>query len=429
MPGPVCAESLDQALAQAYESNPALLAARTELRRADEQVAIANGAWRPSAGVTAGGGYIKSLEEQQDQAASQTQFSTTDGPAAVLQLRARQPVYNFYNGPRVRQAAEAMQAQRARLIDVEQDVLLRAATAYLDMVRAQEALRFSVNYEQSLRRSLALAQRRFDMGLVRRSAVAEADSRLAAAVADRIRAEGGLVLARDTYRQVIGSEPQNTSMPTMPPDLPTSVEEVLVGAASAPSVQAAEFAERAAAEGVDFSVGQKLPDFYLQAQLDARQAAILGLMDLPLYSGIQDAQTRAAKELVRQRRYEMEAQRRETRRAALAAWQNLQTARGTLDAFQAQSKASDLAVEGIEREYALGERVFSDLLNNQLEGFRARLSTLGAEEQLRLAAYQVLAAMGRFTARTLRLDAAIYDVEEHYDEVRGQWWGTGADLD
>jgi outer membrane protein len=166
---PVHAETLAAAMANAYQTNPTLLAARKQLAGVDEQVAQALSFWRPRAGVVAGGGYIKNLGGQEDEATTTSQFSTTDGPTAVLNLEVRQPIYNFSNAPRVRQAEDQVRSGRARLTAVEQDVLLRAAIAYLDLVRAEASLRYSADYEESLRKSLESTRRQFDVGLVRNS--------------------------------------------------------------------------------------------------------------------------------------------------------------------------------------------------------------------------------------------------------------------
>ena len=92
----VRADTLAEAMASAYETNPTLLAARKQLAGVDEQVAQALSFWRPRADVVAGGGYIKDLSgEDESTRTANTQFSTTDGPTAVLNLEVRQPIYNF----------------------------------------------------------------------------------------------------------------------------------------------------------------------------------------------------------------------------------------------------------------------------------------------------------------------------------------------
>jgi outer membrane protein len=427
----VRADTLAEAMASAYETNPTLLAARKQLAGVDEQVAQALSFWRPQAGVVAGGGYIKDLSGQAETARTAgSQFSTTDGPTAVLNLQVRQSIYNFSNAPRVRQAEEQVRSGRARLTAVEQDVLLRAAIAYLDLVRNEASLRYTADYEEALRKSLESTRRQFDLGLVRNSSVAQAESRLAAATAQRLQAEGALASARGNYAQVIGKTPDTIAMPDMPAGMPESANQVIEAAAVAnPNLIAAQYDERAAQEGVDVVAGQKLPEFGLQGSVNPNSASILGVISMPLYNGLLDPQVRASKSLVGQRRLEMEAQRRQAEQLALSAWQDYRSAQGRVASFEAQQRAARIAVEGTTREYNLGLRLVSDLLNNQLEYFRSQVDLVGAQRDLRLAGFQMLAAMGQLTAADLGLPVDGYDANRHYERVRDRWWGTGPDLE
>ena len=152
-------------------------------------------------------------------------------------------------------------------------------------------------------------------------------------------------------------------------------------------------------------------------------------MSMPLYNGLLDPQVRASKSLVGQRRLEMEAQRRQADQSALSAWQDYQSAQGRVASYEAQQRAARIAVEGTTREYNLGLRLVSDLLNNQLEHFRSQVDLIGAQRDLRLAGFQMLAAMGRLTAANLGLHVDEYDSSRHYHQVRDRWWGTGPDLE
>jgi outer membrane protein TolC len=192
---------------------------------------------------------------------------------------------------------------------------------------------------------------------------------------------------------------------------------------------AARYDERSAREGVDVIAGQKLPSFGVQGTLNPNAATVLGVMSMPLYNGLLDPQVRASKSLVGQRRLEMEAQRRQAEQLALSAWQDYRSAQGRVASYEAQQRASRIAVEGTSREYNLGLRLVSDLLNNQLEYFRSQVDLVGAQRDLRLAGFQMLAAMGRFTAADLGLYVDGYDANRHYDQVRDRWWGTGPDLE
>ncbi len=426
---PVQADTLAEAMGSAYATNPTLRAARKELARADEQVSQALSFYRPQAGAVAGGGYIKDLSNQENTTTTaNSQFSTTDGPTVVLNLQVKQPIYNFSNAPRVRQAEEQVRSGRARLVAIEQDVLLRAATAYLDLVRAEASLRYSTDYEDALRKSLELTRRQFDLGLVRRSSIAQAELRLSAATAQRIQSEGALASARGNYTQIIGNAPDTVAMPDMSAAMPDSVDQVIAASASNPNLVAATYEERAAREGVDVAAGQNLPEFGIQGTVNPNSASLLGVMSVPLYNGIVDPQVRASKDLAGQRRLELEAQRRQAEQNALVAWQDYRSAQGRIASYEAQERAARVAVEGTTREYDLGLRLVSDLLNNQLEYFRSQIDLLGAQRDLRVAAFQVLAAVGRLTAADLGLHVDKYDVDQHFQKVRDRWWGTGPDL-
>lgn len=423
------ATTIDEAMAQAYDSNPTLEAARKELARTDEGVSQALAGWRPQAAVTAGGGWIKDFSGDDSTTNSQSQFSTTDGPTVVLNLTAQQPIYNFYNGPRLRQAEQTTKSQRARLLGIEQDVLLRTAAAYLDVVRSEALLRFGIDYERALQSSLDASRRQFDLGTVRNSSVAEAQSQYLAATAQRIQLEGALATARGNYEVVIGSPPEALTMPPMPAGLPTSLDQVVDEAEANPNYVAADRLEKAAQDGVDFSAGQKLPQFLLQGQVNPQSGVIMGVMTMPLYNPILDPQLRAAKGLVGQRRQELEAQRRQSRQSALSAWQDLESAQGRIGAIEAQVNSSRIAAEGIGREYGFGLRTVTDLLLTQAQYFQSQANLLGAQQQMRIAAYQVLAAVGRLTARDLGLHVELFDPQRNYDKVRNRWWGAGPDLE
>lgn len=423
------ATTIDEAMAQAYDSNPTLEAARKELARTDEGVSQAVAGWRPQAAVTAGGGWIKDFSGDNNTTNSQSQFSTTDGPTVVLNLTAQQPIYNFYNGPRLRQAEQTTKSQRARLLAVEQDVLLRTAAAYLDVVRSEAMLRYGIDYERALQSSLDASRRQFDLGAVRNSSVAEAQSQYLAATAQRVQLEGALATARGNYEAVIGSPPEALSMPPMPSNLPTSLDEVVDQAVANPNYIAADRLEKAAQDGVDFSVGQKLPQFLLQGQVNPQSGVIMGVMSMPLYNPILDPQLRAAKGLVGQRRQELETQRRQSRQSALSAWQDLESARGRIGAIESQVNSARIAAEGMGREYGFGLRTVTDLLLTQAQYFQSQANLLGAQQQMRIAAYQVLAAVGRLTARDLGLQVQLFDPQRNYDKVRNRWWGSGPDLE
>jgi outer membrane protein len=411
------ATTMQDALVAAYENNPSLRAARAELRRTDEQVPQALAGWRPDAEVMAGGGLVAG-------GSGSDNMTSNSGPTAAFDLRVRQPIYNWVNGPTVRQAENAVRAQRARLAGAEQDVLLRGATAYVDVLRAQATLQLAVEQEQQLQRDLDSSRRRFDQGELRNSDVAQAEASVVRARAQRRTLEGNLATARESYRSVIGDAPGDLSFPDLPGDLPVSEQEALAASAASPAVVAANYAERAAEDGVDISFGQELPRMFLEGEARPNSASILGIITFPLYKGgSYDSQVRAAKQLVAQRREEADAQQRQARQSTAVAWEQLESARANVESYDAQVKASQIAADGIRREGGLGLRTVTDVLIAQQQVLEAKVNQIGARRDALVSAYQLLASTGHLTAMDMNLPVTRYDPARHYEDVRDKWGG------
>jgi TolC family type I secretion outer membrane protein len=419
---PARAQTLNQALANAYLNNPTLRAAQVELRRVDEQVPQARAGWRPQAEVTAGGGGALSQGGSQ-----RTNLSGREGPVAALDLRVRQPIYNFGTRASIEEAENSVKAERARLTAAEQDTLLHAAAAYTDVLRAQDVLDLNRKHEQLIQQDLESARRRSSAGELAKSDVPQSEAGLARATAERIRAEAELSTAREAYRVWMRDGPGTLIEPELPPNLPATQEEVESQSSASPNVIAGDFAVKEARNAVDVSRGQKLPQVFLQGDVEPSSQSILALLSVPLYNGTLDPQIRAAKELAEQRRLEADAQRQSARQAAIATWQKLVAARAQIAAYQAQVRAAEAAEESVSHAQALGLRSIEDLLTARDRLRDARVSLTGARRDAFQAAFEVLASIGHLTARDLGLDVPYYDPERHYDEVRAKWWGTKAD--
>jgi len=433
MAGPAAAETLPEALAKAYLNNPTLLAARAELRATDERVPQALSGWRPTVSATAEVG-----EEWED---SETGGSESRTPRSAA-LRLSQPIYR--GGRTVAgtsQAENLVQAQRAALSSVEQDVLLRAATAYMDALRDEAVLQLTINNEQVLVRQLEATQDRFAVGEITRTDVAQAESRLARATAQRIEAEGALTASRAIYREVIGDLPGALVSPDPLTGLPPSEAETVAGSADTPDLRAAEFTERAARDGIDVAFGELLPtvtlngDLTTQDDVGARNsqsdsASIAAQLVVPLYqAGAVTSRLREAKERVFQRRREIDEQRRRAEQRATSAWQELETARAQIVSFESEVRATRIALDGVRQEAEVGARTVLDVLDAEQEALDAQVNLVTARRDEVVAGFQVLAAVGRLTARDLALAVEYYDSEEHYRAVRNKIWGVGPSVD
>jgi len=417
---PAAAQSLNDALAGAYQTNPVLQAARAQLRSADELVPEALAGWRPTVTAEAEGG--AGIDDRHD-----------DGRVlGVAEFRVTQPIYSGgRTGAAVHQAENLVQAQRAQLVAAEQQVLLQSITAYMDVVRAEAVLSLNENNEKVVRDQRDSALRRRAAGAASDTDVSQAESRLALAQAQRTQAEAALKSARAAYRQQIGADPAALTAPPPPAGLPASEDDAVAAAAGHPTVIAAQFAEKAARDGVDVVLGEFYPQISLEGDLLTHNetARVLAKVTIPLYqAGGVDARARSSKETYGERRFDTDTQQRQTAAEAAAAWYALESAAAQIGSFETQIETAKRALAGTRRDHDAGTRTLLDVLDAQQELLGAQTNLAGAKHDQIVAAYRVLAAIGRLTARDLNLPVTPYDFEAHYLEVRDKFWGTGPAL-
>jgi TolC family type I secretion outer membrane protein len=315
-------------------------------------------------------------------------------------------------------------------------VLSQAVTAYMDVWRDQAVLQLNINNERVLQRQLEATNDRFEVGEVTRTDVAQAESRLSSATADRIQAEGNLTTSRAVFQEVVGFAPGILDAPPPVGALPPSLEQTLVQARQAnPAIVSATFAERAAQNQVRVVFGELLPTVSLSGELsheedqftsgsESDQAAILAQVTVPLYqSGFVSSRVREAKQVANQRRLEVADIRRNVDQLAISSWQALGTARAQIDSFQSAVRATDIALDGVQQENLVGARTVLDVLDAEQEFLDARVNLVVAQRDEIVASYQVVSAIGRLTAADLQLPVDAYDPEADYEAVRDRWFG------
>ncbi len=443
MPDAVRAETLEEVLASAYNTNPTLLARRARLRATDEGVPQALANWRPT--VTVSGEVGRGKYESNQSSTGREQSRTPKTYTMVV----NQPLYRGGRTVAQTQQAEAnVLAERALLQATEQTVLLNAATAYLNVVRDEAVLKLNINNEQVLRRQLEAAQERFRVGEITRTDVSQAEARLARATADRVAAEGTLQNSRANFINVIGRAPESPQAPRTAAVVPGVFDEVkALTLGKNPNVLAADWTAQSAKEGIDLVRGELLPTVSLQGEYSRSQDASSRLRDassinraesesaqatinvsVPLYEGGGTyARVRAQKHTYGQRKIEADQARRDSLEVATRGWEDLQAARARTRSYESQIRASEMALAGVEEEAKVGSRTVLDVLDAEQELFDARVNLVRAQRDEMVAAMQVKSAIGQLTAEGLSLPVDAYDPTKHYEDVRDKWIGTGID--
>ena len=437
---PAKAETLEQALADAYLVNPVLNAERARLRAIDEQVAFAKSGLRPNVTGSADTNYVNQNSDSRNALGLNSGGLSTDGVTHPrgYSLQLSQPLFEgFQNLNAVRQAKSEVQAQREALRTTEQTVLLDAATAYVNVVRDQAVVRLRENDVKVLSEQLKATRDRFDVGEVTRTDVAQAEARRSEALATLSVAQANLKTSRAAYEQVIGHPPGNLQTPpSIRHLLPQTLDAAMtLGDGENPVILAAVYNEEASLYAVEQIMGELLPDVSLQAGYEKRfdqsqftkdieTTTVTLQANVPLYQGGSvAARVRQAKETNNQLKREVEDARLRVHADVIANWGILQSSGPAISSAESAVSANKIALTGVREEEKVGQRTTLDVLDAQRELLNSQIGLVSALRDRVVAEYSLYAAIGRMDAQTLGLSVPYYDPLEHYEIVKNKWFG------
>jgi TolC family type I secretion outer membrane protein len=439
---PAGAQSLAQSLVLAYQNNPRILAARDRLRSVDEQIAQAISLFRPSVNLQLGAGAATSKTWTKSEIPGVSGIRGTRTTPAETVLTITQPIFRGGSEyAEVRRAESLIRAERGRLFAAEQDVFIEVVRAYMNVVRDEAILRLRINNVAVLRRQLQAVRDRFEVGEVTRTDVAQAEASVARAEAERALAGANLEISRAAFTNLVGRRPGRLVEPrlalVLPAQLPLAIE---IARSNHPAVVTAFFEEYAARSAVDSITGELLPQISLNGTLSqthdrsgpdskTNSASLTATVTVPLYeSGATYSRARAAKQIVFQRGNELAQSRRTVEELTTRAWDTLLASRASVSAFQAEVRANEIALEGVRQENQAGLRTVLDVLDAEQRLLNSQVNLVGARRDVVVAAYEVIASIGRLTAIELRLPVPIYDATSYYRAIKFLPFGLGPSI-
>ncbi len=419
---------LRRAMAEAYRVNPDLQAARAELRAVDEEYSQAVSGYRPS--VAGQASYISGRTD------AGIINRSTDPKAVGVEVT--QPLYRGgTTAAAVAQSEHLIKSQRALLKVKEQEILQETVAAYMNVLRDYNLVQLNANNEKVLKKYLNAARQRFKLGDNTKTDVSQSESRLAAAVANRITAEGNYKKSRAAFEQVTGLSADNLIKPDLEVAVPATLDEALAEAdKNSPDIAYTQYISAAAEATTRAVKGELLPQVDLAAGIDRtydtaggmsrEDGTSIGLRaTIPIFSagGATYSRIRQSKQVEQQRRMEIRDTERLVHQSVVEAWENLAAANAELTARLSQIDAARTAQEGVQLETDYGSRTTLDLLDSEQEYLDAQSAHIVAERNQIVAAYTLLATVGQLTAESLKLDTPVYDPVKNFQNVKNKWVG------
>jgi outer membrane protein len=352
-------------------------------------------------------------------------ITTTTGTAASSRtgqaaLQGRYPLFNRTTGVNVEQAKRGLDSAAADLDAAEQDLIVRVAAAYFDVLAAQDTLGTTRASKAAITEQLASAKRNFEVGTATITDTREAQARFDLATAQEIAADNDLRAKRIALDQLVGRTgvtPKSLIAPAELPALaPTGVEEwVTVADERHPTVRRARVGLDVAKLETQKARAAESPTIDAVSSLGATDqrgnaitaagrgtttnASIGVQLNWPLYTGgLTQARIRETLVLEDKAGNDLQAARRGVAQGTRVAFFGVQSGQARVKALEAAEASSKLALEATQLGYRVGVRVNLDVLNAQTQLFstqadlaRARYDVLVGGLRLRQASGQLAA--------------------------------------
>lgn len=423
--GAAQADTLADALVGAYNHSGLLEQNRALLRAADEDVASTVAGLRPiinwSADIT------RSMAYGNRPGGGTIRTGDTDINAGIT---AELLLYDFgQQRLRIDAAKEAVLATRQTLVSIEQQVLLRAVAAYMNVLRNTRFVELRRSNVRVINESLRAARDRFEVGEVTRTDVAQAEARLASARSGLANAEGDLNQAIEEYIASVGKRPGTLARQPRLPEITRSVDSAKqVAMRNHPDMLKAQFDVASADINVLVAEAAVRPRVTLNGSLGVNeefnsnnfgQSATVGVrIGGPIYQGGLLSSTK--RRALAQRdalRGALHVVRNNVSQNVGVAYAILAATRSSAAASSEAVRAARVAFDGVREEAKLGARTTLDVLNAEQELLDAQANQISAQADVFIAAYQVLASTGQLTARQLNLGVQSYDPTLYYNLV------------
>lgn len=438
----VRAETLADAIALAYQSNPTLQGQRAEQRALDETYVVARTGFRPTVGVSASAEYEREDFGNLGGAATTASggFVSSTGGGHVesnsggAQLTVTQPLYTGGRTEAGVRAAEAtVLAGREGLRSIESGVLQNVVQAYEDVRRDQQIVEIRRNNVDVLASQLDETNTKFQVGQVTRTDTAQAEAQLAASRALLTSAQAQLQISRSEYTAVVGQNPGQLAPEPALPGLPATVDQAFdVAELENPTLKKAVITEQSSRAKVTEARAANRPTISLQGSFgysgqvqpfDTRDfdRAITATATLtqPIFTGgLNSSNIRAALEQNNADRIGIEAARRQVVQGVSQAWNIMAASHANTGSDEQQVAAARVAFEGSQAEYRAGLRTTLDVLITQQNLRDAELALVQARHDEYVAEASLLNAMGRLEAHALVQGVPLYDPAKSFNKIK-----------
>ena len=408
------AGSLQDAVRDALDNNPQVLASQSEVVTREEDRNAARSGYYPSLDVAASYGR-QYTNRPATRAIYGDEFVDLDRQEVGVTLR--QNVFNgFATSGEVERLDSRIDAAQSLAVDTRERIALEAARAYLRVVREQQVVGLAQRFVATHVEIYDKIKLRSSSGLSKRADLDQAEGRLAQARANLVAAEANLTDAKIAFLRVVGRV-----APTQMPEpaaidalIPASLDDALQAAeqsnpalvAANAEVRAAQAGRRVASSGF-YPAVDVVADRYWNDNIDGIEGAddsygaYVQLRFNLINGGADSARKGAAASRLNQARDRRDDVQREVHQNVGFAWSAYESVNGRLDFLAEHAQAAERTRDAYVQQFAIGQRTLLDLLDSENELFVSRRDLVRARLDRFAAQYQIQSLLGRLQATLL----------------------------
>lgn len=433
--GNVQAITIEEALVNAYQNNPELIAAREELKKYDEKIFKAISGFIPKIDFK-----LRDKYGQSDTAYTKNGLEkTSDWYNTQTRTSSFSLEQNLYEGGKtmisMKIAKYYIESERSSLKIKEQEVLLKSLNAYLNVVYSQEKLSIAKENLNSYEQKYQFVKNKHQEGFAKDSDLAYALSRTSDAESTLVDYQAKYQSSIAIFNEVIGMEPDSLTSKSIFVNLPTDENSLLNNVLkNNPEFNRSQYAKKYLDLTVKYNLASMLPTVNFVAETSkfretkSNQNAIQPYTNnrsvsinvkVPIYQqGLEYSNVRASRAESAKAKYILKKDKAATLRKVSQSWYEYLSAKQMLKSSLDAVKASELALSGKQREYEEGQISLNELLEIQDNLFKYRIKFVDAIINLENKRYYMSSIAGELTASALRLPTKIYNPAENYEKVR-----------
>lgn len=402
---------LRDVLAQVYKHNPSLDMARQQYYSAQELYPQARAGWLPTVNAETSI-YATRVES--------SNFGTADGATTKdVTLSVDQPIWRGgITTAEMARAQSLITAEEYALTQAEQLIFLRAAQAYMNVIRDRSLLELFKKNEEILFNELKSTWARMEIGDITNTDVQQAKARLAAAKSSRVQARNNLDLSAAEFEEVAGIKPPDKMMvPYLSFAFPQTLEEKFAMAeAQNPEIARAEFEHKASTHDVEAVERERMPQVSGFASMNRQYDPQPGVVDryendmigvratLALYKGgATSSRIREARYKAKRREFQIQETKQQIRQEITSHYRSYQAALAEVENRKQEIEALELALKGVREEAKLGQRSVLDVLDADQETINAKAALVRASHNEVMSQLTLAQSLGLLQARLLGL--------------------------